>query len=109
MSLHGTLDATVDDDVQFTFTVTNEGDDSIELSFSDALEADFAVRDDGEEVWRFSDGRMFAQVLGSETIDPGETATYEAVWDGPESGTYTAVATLEARDRDCEAEVEFSV
>ena len=109
MTLHGTLDATVDDGVQFTFTVTNESDDPVDLSFPDALEADFAVRDDGKEVWRFSDGRMFAQMLGSETIDPGGTATYEAAWDDPDPGSYTAVATLEARDQDCEAEAAFSV
>ena len=109
MPLHGTLDATVDDDVQVTFTVTNEGDDPVDLSFSDALEADFAVRDDGEEVWRFSDGRMFAQMLGSETIDPGGTATYVAAWEDPDTGSYTAVATSAAREHDCEAETEFSV
>ena len=109
MPLRGTLDATVSDDVQFTFIVTNEGDDPVDLSFSDALEADFAVRDGGEEVWRFSDGQMFAQMLGSETIDPGGTATYEAAWEDPDPGSYTAIATLEARDGDCEAEAELSV
>jgi uncharacterized repeat protein (TIGR01451 family) len=109
MSLDGSLDVTVSDDVQFTFTVTNDGDDPVDLSFSDALEADFAVLDDGTERWRFSEGRMFAQMLGSETLDPGGTTTYEATWDDPESGEYTAVASLEARQHDCESRVEFSV
>ncbi|NHN47336.1 hypothetical protein G9464_06965 [Halostella sp. JP-L12] len=109
MSLHGTLDATVDDGVQFTFTVANDGDEPVDLSFSDTLEADFAVRDDGGEVWRFSEGRMFAQMLGSETIDPGGTATYEATWEDPAPGEYAVVATLEAREKDCEAETAFSV
>jgi len=109
MSLDGTLDVTVNDDVRFTFTVTNDGDDPVDLSFSDALEADVAVFEGETERWRFSEGRMFAQMLGSETVDPGGTATYEAAWDDPESGEYVAVASLEARQHDCEAKAEFSV
>ena len=109
MSLHGSLDLSVDDTVQFTFTVRNDGDEPAELAFSDALEADFVVVDGEREVWRFSDGRMFAQMIGSESIPPDGTATYEASWEDPESGEYAAVATLEARDRDCEARTSFSV
>jgi hypothetical protein len=48
-------------------------------------------------------------MLGSETVDPGGTATYEATWEDPPPGEYTAVATLEAREHDCEARAEFSV
>ncbi len=109
MPLDSSLDVTTDRDVQFTFIVTNSGADPVDLSFSDALEADFAVLDDGSERWRFSEGRMFAQMLGSETLDPGGTATYEATWDDPDSGSYTAVATLEANETECEARAEFSV
>ncbi|WP_121822369.1 BsuPI-related putative proteinase inhibitor [Halostella salina] len=108
MTLRGSLDVTVDGGVQFAFAVRNDGEEPVELAFPDALEADFAVLDDGE-VWRFSEGRLFAQALGSETIAPGEVATYEASWDDPDPGEYAAVATLEAREQDCEARVEFSV
>ena len=109
MSLRGSLDASVDDTVQFTFTVRNDGDEPVDLQFADALEADFAVRDGEREVWRFSEGRMFAQMIGSESIPPDGTATYEASWEDSESGEYAAVATLEARERDCKAHAEFSV
>lgn len=109
MGLDGTLDVTVDDGVAFAFAVTNDGDEPVDLTFSDALEADFAVRDGDDEVWRFSEGRMFAQALGSETLAPDETATYEATWSDPSPGDYVAVATLEAREQDCEARAEFAV
>ncbi|WP_135820110.1 BsuPI-related putative proteinase inhibitor [Halostella litorea] len=109
MALHGSLDVAADDGVTFVFTVENDGAEPVDLRFPDALEADFAVHDGDREVWRFSEGRMFAQALGSETIPPGESATYEASWDDPESGEYDAVATLEARESDCEARAAFSV
>lgn len=110
MTLEGALDATVtDDSVQFAFTVTNAGSDPIDLQFSDASRADVAVTTDGEEVWRFTDGRMFAQVMGEETLDPDESTTYDVEWTDPESGAFTAVAELRARNVDCEARTEFSV
>ena len=114
MSLQGKLDADVSSDdeattVTFRFTVTNTGPDPVELEFSDACKADFVVRDDGGEVWRFTDGRMFAQVLSSETLDPDESATYDAEWDDPQSGTFTAVAELRARQALCKARTDFTV
>jgi len=110
MTLTGTLSATVGDDaVTFAFTVTNDGDEPIEASFSDAQRADCAVTDDGEEVWRWSDGQMFAMMMGSETFAPGASETYELVWEEPAPGEYEARAELVARDADCEATTTVSV
>ncbi len=110
MALTGSLDTEVETDrVSFTFTVENEGDEPVTISFRDACTADFAVLDDGEERWRWSQGRMFAQALQSESLDPGEAVTYEGEWQDPEAGTHTAVATLEADNHDCEARTEVSV
>lgn len=110
MTLEGTLETNVSaDGVAFRFTVTNASDEPIELQFSDACKADFAVLEDGQEVWRFSDGRMFAQMLSRESLGPDETTTYDAEWDDPESGEYTAVAELRAREESCEAQTDLSV
>ncbi|WP_117591262.1 BsuPI-related putative proteinase inhibitor [Haloprofundus halophilus] len=107
-----TLTATPRDDlVEFGLTVENRGDERATLSFRDAQRAEFVVSDasgDGE-VWRWSDGRMFAQMLGSETLDPGESTTFEGVWDDPEPGDYVAVGELAAVDADAEAQTKFSV
>ena len=110
MTLTGSLDTRVETDrVSFTFTVANDGDDPVTLSFRDACTADFAVLDGETERWRWSQGRMFTQALQSESLDPGESVTYEGEWQNPDTGTHTAVATLEAENHDCEARVEIAV
>ncbi|WP_137289721.1 BsuPI-related putative proteinase inhibitor [Natronorubrum halophilum] len=112
MTLEGSLEAAVDgatDAVSFAFTVTNEGAEPVELRFTDACKAEFVVSDDGNERWRFTEGRLFAQVLGSETLAPDESATYEAEWSAAEPGEYTALAELRAKDENCEARTALSV
>jgi hypothetical protein len=112
MSLEGALETAADgarDAVMFVFTVTNTGDEAVELQFSDSCKAEFVVEDDGTEVWRFTEGRMFAQVLSSETLGPGEQATYEAEWSDPEPGEHTAVAELRAQNESCEARIDVSI
>ena len=110
MSLDATLDATITDDgVAFELTVTNTGSNPVDLSFPNALKADFAVLDDDTEIWRFSDGKMFAQMISTETIDSGTDQTYAGLWEGAKSGTYTAVGSLEARNQNVEARTDFSV
>ena len=110
MSLDCTLDVAVSDGrVAFAFAVENAGDAAIELSFRSAQTHDVAVLDGGSEVWRWSEGQMFTQMLRSETLAPGERQTYEAAWNDPEPGEYEAVAELAASDADCEARATFSV
>ena len=52
---------------------------------------------------------MFAQMLGTETLDAGETERFEFEWDDPASGDYAARAELVTNDAECEASTEFSV
>jgi len=108
MSLEATLDASVDGTVEFEFSVRNAGDSPVELQFRSGQVADVAVVDDGEEVWRWSDGRMFTQALHSQTLDPGESDSYEFTWEDPQPGTYTATATLEA-EQNAEATTTVTV
>ncbi|WP_076608108.1 BsuPI-related putative proteinase inhibitor [Natronorubrum thiooxidans] len=115
MTLDGRLEAdvsTAEDGttvVRFEFAVTNRGPTPVGLEFPDACKAEFVVRDDGRELWRFTEGKAFAQLLTSETIPPAETATYEAEWVAPQSGGYVAVAELRAREATCEAQTDFGV
>ncbi|WP_435335779.1 BsuPI-related putative proteinase inhibitor [Haloarchaeobius sp. TZWWS8] len=111
MSLTGTLDATKSGDaVTFSFTVTNDGDALVELQFSDSQTHDVAVvEDDDTEVWRWSDGRMFMQMLQQESIDAGDSVTFECSWDDPQPGSYVAEAFLSASNADCDASCSFSV
>ncbi|OIB57016.1 BsuPI-related putative proteinase inhibitor [Natrialba sp. SSL1] len=115
MALEGRLDATVSSDatgsdtVALAFTVRNEGTETATLRFSDACKAEFVVQDEGREVWRYTDGRMFAQMLSADELDPDEEATYEAEWEEPQSGEFTVVAELQARETTCEARTELTV
>lgn len=110
MSLESSLDATIDDGtVTFALTVRNPDDEPVSVQFSDSCRADVAVVDDGEEIWRYTEGRMFAQMIGEERFDPGESRTFEVEWDDPRAGSYTAVGDLTARDCSCEARTSFSV
>ena len=90
------LTVTVGEAVTFRLTVTNASAEPVELTFRDAGRADFVVYTaDGEEVWRWSDGRMFAIV--------------EEVWPEPEPGDYTAEAELRTVDVAASARTPFSV
>ena len=58
--------------IAMTFKVFNQTEERITFHFSDAQRYDFIIEDrKGNKVWRWSDGRMFAQVLGEETLGPG--------------------------------------
>lgn len=107
--LEGALNVTVGDDVRFEFEVTNASDEPVEVTFRDAGKVDFAVLEDGEEIWRWSDGRMFTQALETAQFLPGERATFEEEWPSPRPGDFTAVAELHVRETDLRAQTPFSV
>ena len=52
---------------------------------------------------------MFTQAIRTETLGPGASVTYSGDWPEPETGTFKAVATLEAVGVDVEASEEFYV
>ena len=96
MSLDGHLEVTVvGDRVEFAFTVTNASTEPIDLEFRSGKVADVAVYDDGVEIWRWSEDRMFTQALDTETLAPGESFRHEATWENPPPGEYTAEAVLD--------------
>ena len=93
----------------FELTVENRGDDPVELSFADAQRVRVSVYpadadDESSPVWRSDGDRMFAQVMGSETVPAGESVTFGAAWKDPESGEYRVVGEVTCRDRELQAE-----
>jgi hypothetical protein len=84
-----------------TLRVCNKTTETIEKTFSTAQRYDFEVSRDGDRVWRWSDGRVFAQVYGQETWEPDQCKSYSESWDGRDSegnptgpGEYQAVGVL---------------
>ncbi len=80
-----------------TLQVSATGPRAATLSFSSAQRFDLWLEDSsGRELWRWSDGRMFAQVVGSETLEPGgRTLLYRVDVPAPEeAGRYRLVGEL---------------
>ena len=110
-----------DEGVDLALTVTNGGDDPVTLRFRTGQRAEFAAYDGvdadldpadldhADPVWRHGEGRLFTQALGTETLAPGESATYEGTWRDPPAGDYLIVGTLTAEDRDAEATATAAV
>ncbi|MFB6096709.1 MAG: BsuPI-related putative proteinase inhibitor [Haloferacaceae archaeon] len=110
MALDGDLDVTpAADAVEFVLTVSNPDPDPVELRFRSSLAVDFAVLDGEREVWRYSDGRAFAQQLRTDRLEPGESPLASATWRACAPGEYRVRATLRAENQPLEWEASFSV
>ncbi|HEC95146.1 MAG TPA: hypothetical protein ENI45_04180 [Thermoplasmatales archaeon] len=81
----------VNETVQITVTVTNTGNSNITLTFSDAQVADFEIlTEEGEQVYLWSTGRMFAQMITNVTIPAGKTMELlNETWKTTGEGNYT--------------------
>ncbi|GGL59576.1 BsuPI-related putative proteinase inhibitor [Halocalculus aciditolerans] len=107
------LEATVDVDVQasavaFTLTVENTGPEAVDLTFEADQDAEFTVSEAGRDVWRWSSGRAFTQLMRTTEVPPGESFTARGAWRRPTPGDYRVDAELEAM-RDVRAAATFSV
>lgn len=95
--------------VELAYTVENTGDEPVTLSFSDGQRAEYVAERDGETVWQYSDGRMFAMALGSLELAPGQEETFTATWQDPPAGDYDLRAWLVADEATAEATTTVSL
>lgn len=97
--------------VKFALSVTNRTSKRVEVNFPSGQTHDFAVLDaTGREVWRWSDGRMFTQLMQNKLLDVRDIVTYDENWAAPPSaGRYTLVAVLRSDSHPVEKRIEFSV
>ncbi|EMA58948.1 BsuPI-related putative proteinase inhibitor [Halorubrum kocurii] len=107
--------------IGLALTVRNAGESPETLRFRTGQRADFAAyRIDGEggadeeggeadPVWRYGTDRLFTQVLGSETLEPGDSTTYKATWGDPPPGRYRIVGEVTAEGRDLSATATAAV
>lgn len=87
--------------VELLLTVINTSKTPLTVPFSSAKQYDFVIKKDGQEVWRWSQGKMFAMALTQLKLEPRGGNLYRATWsqaDGSKKqvgpGTYEATATL---------------
>jgi len=72
--------------VPFTILVENKGLKPRELLFKSGQKFDVRIENTkGNKIWRWSDGKMFTQMLETLVIDPGKSVIYTAEWPTEES------------------------
>lgn len=100
----------VNEDVRFEFQVVNASDKKLEVKFADGRTHDWVVFDSlGNEVWRWSDGRLFTQAMQNKVLRTDDSLRYDGSWSDAPPGRYVAVATLSSANFPIERRVEFVV
>jgi len=82
----------------WVLALTNTGDEEIVAEMPSGQKGDIVLRRDGQEVYRWSEGRAFTMALVNEAFEPGETKTFELEEDelDVEPGDYQLEATSTA-------------
>lgn len=97
----------------FIYTLTNKTGEAVTFNFTSSQRFDFSLKnEEGEQVFLFSSVSSFMQALGEETVEPGESLSYE--FDIPpldlEAGTYQLEAWLTPKEGpDFHTESEYIV
>lgn len=98
--------------VKLRLQVTNEAREEIRLQFKESQRFDFILGDsEGKEVWRWSEGQMFAQVLGEEILGPRrKSLIYTAEFRGKlQPGTYKVSGVIVSRGLSLSSSMVISV
>jgi len=97
--------------VRFRLTVSNLSKQAVILSCKDSQRFDMTVADlSGKPRWRWSEDQMFAQMLSEDTIKPGESRVYTAVFTGKlVPGQYRASGVIVCMEPPLSAHAVFTV
>ncbi len=98
--------------IHIRFTMANQTGTPIRLEFTSAQRFDVTIANEHvNEVWRWSAGRMFAAVMGHETLGPEDPRlTYETVFSGSLApGLYRVRAWLTDARRRFSSTMEIEV
>jgi hypothetical protein len=111
LMLNATLTAIVTDVVALTFTVRNDGTIPTTIEFPSGQQYDVVVTrpGTGEIVWQWSAGRMFAQMLGTRSLAPGEQLVVTERWTPTVKGRLHAQANLSSSTHSAFAAAVFDV
>ena len=66
--------------IRFTLVIQNISNEPVTLCFTSSKKYDFVISQSGSEIWRWSSGRMFAQVMLDQVIDSGKRIRFTEVW-----------------------------
>ena len=83
---------------EWELRVRNEGNEPVRLTFPTAQFGDVVLGQDGIERWRWSAGKLFAQVISERELAPAEVWSFSlAGVPDVEPGQYEATASVRAR------------
>ncbi len=69
--------------IRLSLVVANRGGEAVVLPFPTSQRHDVVIRDGGGAIlWRWSDGRSFAQVRGEAVVEPAESLRWTVTFDG---------------------------
>ncbi|MDA7026063.1 BsuPI-related putative proteinase inhibitor [Bacillus sp. CLL-7-23] len=85
--------------VEFNMSVKNNTDKTVEFHFNSGQKFELTVVDEkGNEVYRYSEGKVFTQVLETMKLKPGESYDFKDVWTSvPGPGKYSVNVTFLGR------------
>jgi len=108
--LESALDVDATNGVKLTFHVVNAGGADAELDFPSSQTHEVVVLDSlGRQVWQWSEGKMFTQVMQARTLRASDTMSFDERWVGASRGRYVAVARLTSANYPVESRVAFTV
>jgi len=82
------------------------------LSFGTGQRFDFVALRQGDAAtpaWRWSDGRFFSQILGTEHLASGQEKAWDASWTPATAGTYRVRGAVKALNTDMSVECTVTV
>ena len=100
------------ENIVIELTVFNRAAEDLTFDFRNAQHYDFIIEDaEGTVVWQWAEGRMFAQVLGEETLGPGrEEVVYTETYAGPlPPGAYEITGALISSNRPLSASLTITI
>jgi hypothetical protein len=97
-------------EVRFVIAVENGSRKQVELDFPNGRTHDFVVyREDGTEVWRWSNGRLFTQGMQNRLLEARDSVMYTERWRPVAKGRYTLVAQLLSENYPVSQRVAFAL
>ena len=98
------------DTVQASLVLRNEADTAVALHFFTGQRYDFVVIGADTEVWRWSTGRGFVQMMGEERLEAGDSRSWSERFIAPSApGTYVLEASITSQEPSPSASVELRV
>ena len=102
--------------VRIIFSKTNVSGAPISLQYGTGQQFDILIMSGGEEIWRWSHGKVFIMMITEVTLSPGESQVFREVWNQvdnqgrrvPQGRRYTITAWNTSTNVEVSLDIEIS-